>query len=143
MNKGTISIALLSISLILLIIYGADVLSASIASPEGVSGKGFLPFNEQVRGIVFGGGSVLLSIIAFIVSREVPSKTISILLFINGGLIITGLIVSILQANISAEGIGRMGRAVGFSVILGLLLVGLGIWKVIANRKVLPRQQPS
>jgi hypothetical protein len=50
MHKTTISIALLGVSLILPIIYGADVLSASIAYPEGVSGKGFLP-------IFFVGGS--------------------------------------------------------------------------------------
>jgi hypothetical protein len=41
MHKTTISIALLGVSLILSIIYEADVLSASIAYPEGVGGKGF------------------------------------------------------------------------------------------------------
>jgi hypothetical protein len=74
MHKATISIALLGISLTFLIIYGADVLSASIASPDGVRGKGFLPFEEQFRGIFFGGGAVIMSIIAFIVSRKVPEK---------------------------------------------------------------------
>ena len=47
MHKTTISIALLGISLILPIIYEADVLSASIAYPEGVSGKGFLPLKSK------------------------------------------------------------------------------------------------
>jgi hypothetical protein len=46
MHKTTISITLLGVSLILPIIYEADVLSASIAYPEGVRGKGFLPFEE-------------------------------------------------------------------------------------------------
>ena len=143
MHKATISIALLGISLILLIIYGADVLSASIASPEGVRGKGFLPFEEQVRGIFFGGGAVIMSIIAFIVSRKVPAKTIPILLFINGGLIIMGIIVTVFQANLSLEDIGGMGRTIGFTIILGLLLIGLGIWKIISDRKVISKQQPS
>jgi hypothetical protein len=142
MHKATISIALLGVSLILLIIYGADVLSASIASPEGVGGKGFLPFEEQVRGIFFGGGAVIISIIAFIVGRKVSAKTIPILLFINGGLIIVGIIVTIVQANLSSEQIGGMGRTIGFTVLLGLLLIGLGIWKIISARRVLSKQQP-
>jgi hypothetical protein len=143
MHKATISIALLGVSLILLIIYGADVLSASIASPEGVSGKGFLPFEEQVRGIFFGGGAVIISIIAFIVGRKVSAKTIPILLFINGGLIIVGIIVTIFLANLSSEEIGGMGRTIGFTVLLGLLLIGLGIWKITSDRKFLSKQQPS
>jgi hypothetical protein len=57
MHKTTISIPLLCVSSILPIIYGADVLSASIAHPEGVSGKGFLPFEQQVRAIFFVGGT--------------------------------------------------------------------------------------
>ena len=85
MNKTTISVTLLSISLILLIIYGMDVLAASTTSPEGVLGQGFLPFGEQVRGIVFGGVPVVMSIIAFIISRKVPSLLVSVLLFINSG----------------------------------------------------------
>jgi len=141
MHKATISIALLGVSLILLIIYGADVLSASIASPEGVSGKGFLPFEEQVRGIFFGGGAVIISIIAFIVGRKVSAKPIPILLFTNGGLIIVGIIVTIFQANLSSEEMGGMGRTIGFTVLLGLLLIGLGIWKIISDRKVISKQQ--
>jgi hypothetical protein len=141
MHKATISIALLGISLILLIIYGADVLSASIVSSEGARGKGFLPFEEQVRGIFFGGGAVIISITAFIVGRKVPAKTIPILLFINGGLIIIGIIVTVFQANLSPEDIGDMGRTIGFTVILGLLLIGLGIWKIISDRMVISKQQ--
>ena len=67
MHKVTISIALLGVSLMLLIA-------------------------EQFQEIVFGGAAaVAISIIAFVVSRKVPSKTISILLFVNGGIIITGI----------------------------------------------------
>jgi hypothetical membrane protein len=84
-----------------------------------------------------------MSIIAFIVSKKVPAKTIPILLFINGGLIIMGIIVTVFQANLSSEDIGGMGRTIGFTIILGLLLMGLGIWKIISDRKVLSKQQPS
>jgi hypothetical protein len=143
MNKTTISVTLLGISLILLIIYGMDVLAASTTSPEGVMGQGFLPFGEQVRGIVFGGGAVVMSIIAFIISRKVPSIIVSVLLFINGGLIIVGIIVTVVQANFSSEEMANMGRTAGSTVLFGLLLIGLGIWKMISDRKVLSKQHPS
>ncbi|MGB7558518.1 MAG: hypothetical protein WBM37_08365 [Nitrososphaeraceae archaeon] len=143
MNKTTISVTLLGISLILLIIYGMDVLAASTTSPEGVMGEGFLPFGEQVRGIVFGGGAVAMSIIAFIISRKVPSIIVSVLLFINGGLIIVGIIVTVFQANFSSEEMANMGRTAGSTVLFGLLLIGLGIWKIISDRKVLSKQHPS
>ncbi|MGB7677213.1 MAG: hypothetical protein WBL49_00250 [Nitrososphaeraceae archaeon] len=143
MNKTTISVTLLGISLILLIIYGMDVLAASTTSPEGVMGQGFLPFGEQVRGIVFGGGAVAMSIIAFIISRKVPSIIVSVLLFINGGLIIVGIIVTVIQANFSSEEMANMGRTAGSTVLFGLLLIGLGIWKIITDRKVLSKQHPS
>ena len=143
MNKTTISVTLLGISLILLIIYGMDVLAASTTSPEGVMGQGFLPFGEQVRGIVFGGGPVAMSIIAFIISRKVPSTIVSVLLFINGGLIIVGIIVTVIQANFSSEEMANMGRTAGSTVLFGLLLIGLGIWKIISDRKVLSKQHPS
>ena len=143
MNKTTISVTLLGISLILLIIYGMDVLAASTTSPEGVMGQGFLPFGEQVRGIVFGGGPVAMSIIAFIISRKVPSTIVSVLLFINGGLIIVGIIVTVVQANFSSEEMANMGRTAGSTVLFGLLLIGLGIWKVISDRRVLSKQHPS
>ena len=112
MHKVTISVALLGISLILLIA-------------------------ERVQEIVFGGAAaVAMSIVAFVVSRKVPSKTISILLFVNGGIIIIGEIIAILQAKFSSEDIGGRER----NIILGLLLTGLGIWKTIFNRKVISNQ---
>ena len=86
MHKVTISIALLGISLILLIA-------------------------ERVQEIVFGGAAaVAMSTVAFVVSREVASKTISILLLVNSGIIIIGEIITILEANFSSEGLGGMER---------------------------------
>jgi hypothetical protein len=141
--KVTISVTLLGISLILLVIYGMDVLAASYSSPEGVMGQGFLPFEEQVRGIVFGGGAVAMSIIAFIIGRKVPSITVSVLLFINGGLIIAGIIATVVQANISSEEMANMGRTAGSTVLFGFILIGLGIWKMVSDRKVVSKQHPS
>ena len=109
MHMTTISIVLLCISLIFLIA-------------------------ERIQEIVFGGAAaVTMSIIAFIVSRKVPSKTISILLFVNGGIIIIGEIIIIFEGNLSSEGLGGMAR----NIIFGLLLTGLGIWKIISDRKAI------
>jgi uncharacterized membrane-anchored protein YitT (DUF2179 family) len=105
MHRAAISIALLCISVILLIA-------------------------ERIQEIIFGGAvAVAMSIIAFVVSRKVPSKTISILLFVNGGIIIIGEIITILENNVSLEGLGAMAR----NIIFGLVLTGLGIWKVISD----------
>ncbi len=76
-----IATGLLIASLILLIVYGADVAVAA-ASPDG---EGFLPFNEAVRGGAFGGGSVVMSIIAFVIARKEYAPIVSALLFVNGG----------------------------------------------------------
>jgi heme/copper-type cytochrome/quinol oxidase subunit 3 len=142
-NKVAISIVLLSISLIFLVIYGADVLTASINSPSGLRGKGFLPFEEEIRGGVFGGGAVIMSIIAFIIGRKEPSKTISSLLFINGGLIIIGIIITIAQANASSENIRGMERTVSFTILLGAVLIGLGVVKTMHDKKIVSSKKES
>lgn len=143
MNKVAISIVLLSISLIFLVIYGADVLTASITSPSGLSGKGFLPFEEEIRGGVFGGGAVIMSIIGFIISRKEPSKTVSSLLFINGGLIIIGIIITIVQANLSSENIGGMERTVSSTILLGAVLIGLGVVKTMHDKKIVSSKKET
>ena len=142
MNKVSISIALLIASLILLVIYGADVLIASVSSEEGVTGIGFLPFGEQVRGIIFGAIPVIMSIIAFIIARKVTSKAVSILLFVNGGLIIVGIVVTMIQTGPSAD-TGGMQRTVGFTAALGLLLIALGAWKAFRDKRAHTNQTQS
>jgi hypothetical protein len=125
--KTTISVILLFISLALLIIYGADVMFAQSKSPDGKTG--FLPFDHAVRGGVFGGGAVILSIIAFAISLRERSTLVAVLLFINGGLIIAGMIGVATQegANESSTLYGTTG--------LGVLLIALGVVKVFVTRK--------
>ena len=84
-----------------------------------------------------------MSIIAFIIGRKVPSLIVSRLLLINGGLIIAGIIATVVQANLSAEEMANMGRTAGSSVLFGLVLIGLGIWKMVLDRKVVSKQHPS
>ena len=125
--KTKISIILLFISLALLIIYGVDVMFAQSTSPDGKSG--FLQMDHAIRGWVFGGGAVILSIIAFAISLKERSTLVALLLFINGGLIIAGMVGLATQdaASESSTLYGTTG--------LGVLLVALGVVKVFITRK--------
>ena len=128
-----IAIILLIISLGLLIIYGIDVMVASQSQIGGE--RGFLPLNDAVRGGIFGGGAVALSVIGFAVGRNEPNKAIPILLFINGGLIILGMLIVMSMHKLETE--QDTIRTVGSTMLFGGLLIGLGIAKIIIDKKKL------
>jgi len=132
-----ISIGLLVASLILLIAYGADVAVAA-SSPER---QGFLPFSEAVRGGAFGGGAVVMSIIAFVVARKEYAPIVSTLLLVNGGLIIAGMIGLLAQGAVSSEGSSNAIRTVGSTIAMGAVLVALGLWKLMKDRKIVSSQR--
>ncbi|MGI0024812.1 MAG: hypothetical protein ACREA4_06655 [Nitrososphaera sp.] len=132
-----IAIVLLAVSLGLLIIYGADVMVASSSAPENsiVERRGFIPFDEAVRGGAFGVVAVILSIIAFVIGRKDHSPIISVLLLVNGGLIIAGMLALIAQGALASEDSSGALRTVGSTMAMGVLLVGLGVWKAVGDRK--------
>jgi hypothetical protein len=136
-----IATGLLIASLILLIVYGADVAVAA-ASPDG---EGFLPFDEAVRGGAFGGGSVVMSIIAFVIARKEYAPIVSALLFVNGGLIVAGMIALIGQGALASEDSSNTLRTIGPTTAMGGILIGLGAWKVVTDRKLLAtrRREPA
>lgn len=149
--KASVAIGLLAASLILLIIYGADVIMIAQSAPpagegegEAAERRGFLPFNESVRGSVFGGLPVVMSIIAFVMARKERAPAVTALLFVNGGLIIAGMVALIAQGALAGEEASGAMRTVGSTIGLGAILVGLGAWKAVSDRKVLePRKEPS
>jgi hypothetical protein len=136
-----VAIGLLVASLILLIIYGADVAVAS-SSPER---QGFLPFDEAIRGGAFGGGAVIMSIIAFVIARKDYAPIVSSLLFVNGGLIIAGMIALVAQGSVASESISDTLSAIGPTIAMGALLIGLGAWKLLTDRKIITarRKEPA
>lgn len=136
-----IAIGLLIASLILLVIYGADVAVASSSQDK----EGFLPFSEAIRGGVFGGGAVVMSIIAFLFSRKEYAPLVSALLFVNGGLIIAGMVSLIMQGAPAAENAASAMRTIASTVVMGCILVGLGAWKVATDRRILAtkRKEPA
>lgn len=131
-----VAVGLLLASLALLIIYGADVMVASSSDADGFAErKGFLPFNESVRGSAFGGGAVIMSIIAFVIARKERAPAVSALLFVNGGLIIAGMLALIAQGALSSEDSSGAVRTIGSTIGMGAILVGLGVWKAVKDRK--------
>ena len=127
-TKTTIAIALLGISLILLVLYGIDVaiIFSSDSGQTTEDSRGFLPLDERTRGTAFGGSAVIMSIIAFVIARKERSNLISILLFVNGGLIVVGILAV-------SGGLGATSLA--STIAMGIILVGLGIWKVLIDRR--------
>jgi hypothetical protein len=127
-TKTTIAIALLGVSLILLVLYGIDVaiIFSSDSGQTTEDSRGFLPLDERTRGTAFGGSAVIMSIIAFVIARKERSNIISILLFVNGGLIIVGILAV-------SGGLGATSLA--STITMGIILVGLGIWKVLIDRR--------
>ena len=81
------------ISIVLLVIYGIDVVVGG-----GGAGDGFLPFDAMTRGIAFGFPPIILSIIAFFIAKKPPYKGLGIMLIITGVLIIIGGIMSTTSA---------------------------------------------
>jgi hypothetical protein len=136
-----IATGLLIASLILLIVYGADV-AVSASAPDR---EGFLPFDEAVRGGAFGGGSVVMSIIAFVIARKEYAPIVSALLFVNGGLIVAGMVALIAQGALASEDSSNTLRTIGPTTAMGGILIGLGAWKLVTDRKLLAtrRKEPA
>lgn len=145
--KTKISIILLLISLVLLIVYGLDVLSANrikenvakdtSIKENAVSTSGFLKLKESVRGGVLGGGAVVLSVLAFSISLREKSGIVVILLLINGALIVGGMTALYIQSLQQTTIKGHFATVFG-TMALGFLLVALGIvkFRVASNRKI-------
>ena len=137
-----VAVGLLIASLVLLVIYVVDeMVASSRGQGDFAERKGFLPFDESVRGGAFGGGAVIMSIIAFVIARKERSSAVSILLFINGGLIIAGMLALIGQGALASENSSSALRTIGSTIAMGALLVGLGAWKAISNKKVISTQK--
>lgn len=139
MTRVKIAIGLLVASLVLLVIYGADAAVAS-SSPDH---RGFLPLDESIRGGGLGGGAVVMSIIAFAVSWKRPSSAVAALLFVNGGLIIAGMLALVAQGALASENAGGAMRTIGSTIGMGAILVGLGAWKAVGSRSKVGQKEQT
>ena len=112
------------ISIVLLVIYGIDVLVGG-----GGAGEGFLPFDAMTRGIGFGFPPIILSFVAFFISKNPPFKGLGIMLIITGILIIIGGLISISSSG-ESENTARMAGEGGSLIAIGAIIIGLGVIKI-------------
>ena len=112
------------ISIILLVIYGIDVLVGG-----GGAGEGFLPFDAMTRGIGFGFPPIILSFVAFFMSKNQPVKGLGVMLIITGILIIIGGLISISSSG-ESENTARMAGEGGSLIAIGAIIIGLGVIKI-------------
>jgi len=115
---------LCGISIVFLVIYGLDVIVGG-----GGAGDGFLPFDAMVRGIGFGFPPIILSFIAFFMSKKPPFKGLGIMLIVIGILIILGGAISIFSS-VESENYERMLGEGGSLMAIGAIIMGLGIIKI-------------
>jgi len=117
-------LVLSGISVILLVIYGIDVMVGS-----GGAGEGFLPFDAMTRGIGLGMPPIILSFIAFFISKKPPFKGLGIMLILTGVLIIIGGAVSMASAA-ESENSARMVGEGGGLIVIGVIITALGGIKI-------------
>ena len=115
-------------SLVLLVIYGADV------AFKNFNTAGFIPLDTITRGIIFGGIAVAFSIIAFIISIKEKSFFVSTLLIINGIIMIIGGLV------IAFDVIKSSVNALLISIVSGIIVTSLGIWQKVGFRNIATRK---
>ncbi|PIY89845.1 MAG: hypothetical protein COY74_04620 [Nitrosopumilales archaeon CG_4_10_14_0_8_um_filter_34_8] len=112
------------ISIVLLVIYGIDVIVGG-----GDAGEGFLPFDAMTRGVAFGFPPIILSIIAFFMAKKPPYRGLGIMLIITGVLVIIGGIISTTNA-VETENSARMMGEGGSLIVIGIIIAILGAIKI-------------
>jgi len=120
----TAAIIITGISIVLLVIYGAD---AAVGS--GGDGEGFLPFDAMTRGIGLGTPPIILSIAAFFISKKEPSKGLGAMIIVTGLLIIIGGAV-FLSSAAESENMARSAGEGGGLTSIGVFIIALGAIKI-------------
>jgi len=122
------AMVLAGISILLLILYGADVVSSINMDGEiGVKNDGFLPLNDMQRGMGLGGPAIILPIIAFFIALREKSKGLGGLIIISGILILVGGLAMVLTP--APEGVERNPIMLFAPAIIQLALGAIKIVK--------------
>ncbi len=122
------SLVLSGISIILVIIYGADAMFGG-----GGAGDGFLPLDAMTRGIGLGMPPIILSFVAFFISKKPPFKGLGIMLIVTGALIIIGGVIFLVGAG-ESENLARMAGEGGGLTAIGVIIAVLGGIKIKKSR---------
>ncbi len=121
-----------AISIIMLLIYGADVMAAG--HNNGNEKTGFLQMNASVRGSIFGIIPSAMLIASFFITRKEPSKKLGILIIVGGALIIsgTGIILGMSGSEIAQRAMREFGAVLAIGIFIAIL-GGLKIRKSTKN----------
>lgn len=136
--RKILSEILVSIAFVLLVVYILDVGVSMINESDG-----FLPLSEKDRGMIFGGGSILLFVISFGIGINIESKLLTILLILGGAIMGTTVLLSSLfmpsEDNIqmsSTETDRSQILAPQFIgiIVIGYVIMGMGILRAIRRK---------
>lgn len=117
------------ISIILLVIYGIDVMVGG-----GGAGEGFLPFDAMTRGIGFGMPPIILSFIAFFIPKRPRFKGLGMMFIVTGVLIMIGGAIS-LSGAVESENTARMAGEGGGLIGIGAIIAALGAIEIKKSTK--------
>lgn len=111
-------------AMILLLVYISD-------GAVGQGKQGFLPLNGAQRGMLLGSSSIILFLLSFGIGITQKTKITTILLIVGGAIIAT----SVLAASAMAKGgLAAISNSFIIVVILGFIIMGLGIVRVIQKK---------
>ena len=141
--QGTRKIAsevLVSVALALLVIYILDVGVSMISHSE----DGFLPLSAKERGMIFGGGSILLFVISFGIGINVVSRLLTVLLIVGGAIMGTTVLISSFIAPTqesndmnSSSDTGQpqilAPQFIGI-IVIGYIIMGMGILRALRKK---------
>jgi hypothetical protein len=129
---------LVSIAFVLLVVYILDVGVSMINQSDG-----FLPLSEKDRGMIFGGGSIILFIVSFGIGINVPSRLLTVLLILGGAIMGTTVLLSSLfiptddnvqTASADTNQIPILAPQFIGIIIIGYIIMGMGILRAIRRR---------
>ena len=140
--QGTRKIAsevLVSVALALLVIYILDVGVSMLNHSDG-----FLPLSAKDRGMIFGGGSILLFVVSFGIGINVASRLLTVLLIIGGAIMGTTVLISSFIAptqdsnnmNSSSDNGQSQILAPQFIgiIVIGYIIMGMGILRALRKK---------
>ena len=129
---------LVSIAFVLLVVYILDVGVSMINQSDG-----FLPLSEKDRGMIFGGGSIILFIVSFGIGINIPSRLLTVLLILGGAIMGTTVLLSSLfiptddNVQTAPADINQIPilapQFIGI-IIIGYIIMGMGILRAIRRR---------
>jgi hypothetical protein len=112
------------IAMALLLIYIAD-------AAVGQGKQGFLPMSASLRGMIFGGTSIILFFISFGIGIKEKSKITTILLIAGGAIIGTSVLGT---AAMATGGLAAIQSSFLAVIVLGYIILGLGIFRGLQKK---------